>query len=118
MTTEAKGAKRLSSREFDLLHSAVVLRLEVEYCRGKATWGGDYLEPFRAHETLKGLVKSGLMESVLDGRYFRATPQAREYVCRYCFQGMVYAAVDSDEIVKCKVCNGKGLVRMPQSRKP
>ena len=119
-TTEAKGERRLSVREHNLLQTAVVLRMNVEYdvlCR--ARWDGDCLLPFRAHETLKGLVKSGLMEAVggtFSGRIFRATEAARAYICRAesCSRGSIFreaAGGWDEEVSKCAVCAGTGLRR-------
>ena len=120
MGNEAKSGRRLSVREHDVLQTAVVLSLNVEYdVRNRATWDGDCLLRFRAHATLESLVKAGLMEPVMDGIYgrtFRATAKANEYLCRaaHCTRGRIYQSTDGawdEEIGKCEVCAGTGLLR-------
>ena len=115
--------KRLSKREHSVLSVAVKFGWAIEYdSRGRATWDGDYLMPFRAHETAKQLVRRGLMERISSGIYgshVRATSAARDYRCAAegCDRGVIYEDDDdgcySREVGKCPTCNGSGLAFIP-----
>jgi hypothetical protein len=120
MNEKNKPVRKLSVREHSVLQTAVVLGLNVEYdAMNRATWDGDYLLPFRSHETLKDLVKSGLMERIgghFYGQHFRATEAGKRYACRAngCTKGRIYRQTDGawdEEVGKCAVCSGTGLLR-------
>lgn len=102
------------------LAPAVLFGWRIEVNRsGRAIWDGDTALPFRSHKSLETLVSKKLMEQVHSApgwQEFRATPQAREYLCRRCHRGRIYAEGPNGydhPVAVCDACDGVGLLLTP-----
>ena len=112
-------SSKIGKREREVLQPALIYGWSIEYDRrGNAKWEGDTLLPFRAHKTLDGLVRKGLMLRLQNTVV--PTRDARVYECNAlgCQRGVIYeegADGYDHEVAKCQVCEGTGLTLDPRA---
>lgn len=124
--TEQGMMDKINKRERGVLSLSWICHQKIHFeGNGNAYWEGDHLAPFRALATLDSLVKKGLMDRYMDGKFggfARATKDAGKYRCKalLCQNGSVY---ENDgcydiEIGKCPTCEGTGMVLFHKELKP
>ncbi|HEJ7039346.1 TPA: hypothetical protein SMF55_001058 [Serratia liquefaciens] len=88
--------EKLTKRELDYIHPAVInrLKIEVQSWRKTPCWDGDHLLPVKVGKVCESLIERGYLKRIENGTYGGAT---------------IYASKKADALV-CRKCHGRGKV--------